>query len=125
MQKEIIAAIDVGSHALRMKLGELRANGDFKEIESFRKVAALGHDTFTNSKISFESVDKVCTILKAFNNTMNDYSVKNYKALATSAIREASNKEYIIDQIRLMTGIEVEVIDNSEEQYLTHKAIKI
>ncbi len=124
MQKEIIAAIDVGSHALRMKLGELRANGDFKEIESFRKVAALGHDTFTNSKISFESVDKVCTILKAFNNTMNDYSVKNYKALATSAIREASNKEYIIDQIRLMTGIEVEVIDNSEEQYLTHKAIK-
>lgn len=124
LQKEIIAAIDVGSHALRMKIGELKSNGEFREIETFRKVAALGHDTFTNAKVSFESVDKVCNILKIFRNTMNDYGIKIYKAMATSAIREASNKEYIIDQIRLKTGLEVTVIDNSEEQFLTHKALK-
>lgn len=124
LQKEIIAAIDVGSHALRMKIGELKNNGEFRELETFRKVAALGHDTFTNSKVSFESVDKVCNILKIFKSTMNDYDIKIYKVMATSAIREASNREYIIDQIRLKTGLEVSVIDNSEEQFLTHKAVK-
>lgn len=124
MQKEIIAAIDVGSHAIRMKIGELKNNGEFREIETFRKIAALGHDTFTNSKVSFESVDKVCNILKVFKNTMTDYGITVYKAMATSAIREATNKEYIIDQIRLKTGLDVTVIDNSEEQFLTHKALK-
>ncbi|PKM95138.1 MAG: hypothetical protein CVU84_07390 [Firmicutes bacterium HGW-Firmicutes-1] len=124
MQKEIIAAIDVGSHALRMKIGELKNNGDFRELENFRRVAALGHDTFTNSKVSFESVDKVCDILKTFKSTMNDYGIKVYKAMATSAIREASNREYIVDQIKLKTDLDISVIDNSEEQFLTHKAIK-
>jgi len=124
VQKEIVAAIDVGSHALRMKIGELKNNGDFRELENFRRIAALGHDTFANSKISFESADKVCSILKTFKNTMNDYGIKVYKAMATSAIREASNREYIVDQIKLKTDLDISVIDNSEEQFLTHKAIK-
>lgn len=124
MQKEIVAAIDVGSHAMRMKIGELKSTGEFREIENFRRSAALGHDTFTNSKVSFESVDKVCGILKNFKNSMNDYGITTYKALATSAIREASNKEYIIDQIKLKTELNITVIDNPEEQFLTHKAIK-
>ncbi len=124
MQKEIVAAIDVGSHAMRMKIGELKSNGEFREIETFRRSASLGHDTFTNAKVSFESVDKVCGILRNFKNTMNDYGITVYKALATSAIREASNKEYIIDQIKLKTELNISVIDNPEEQFLTHKAIK-
>lgn len=124
MQKEIIAAIDVGSHAMRMKIGELKSTGEFREIENFRRSAALGHDTFTNAKVSFESVDKVCSILKNFKSTMNDYGITTYRALATSAIREASNKEYIIDQIKLKTELNITVIDNPEEQFLTHKAIK-
>lgn len=124
MQREIVAAIDVGSHAMRMKIGELKNNGEFREIENFRRSAALGHDTFTNSKVSFESVDKVCNILKNFKNIMNDYGITIYKAMATSAIREASNKEYIVDQIKLKTELDITVIDNQEEQYLTHKAVK-
>lgn len=124
MQRQIVAAIDVGSHAMRMKIGELKSTGEFREIENFRRSAALGHDTFTNAKVSFESVDKVCSILKNFKNTMNDYGITTYKAMATSAIREASNKEYIIDQIKLKTELNISVIDNSEEQFLTHKALK-
>lgn len=124
MPIDLVAAIDVGSHAMRMKIGELRSNGEFRELESFVKIAALGHDTFTYGKVSFETVDKACSILKAFKNTMTDYDVDIYKAVATSAIREASNNDYIIDQIKLKTGLDIEVIGNSEEQYLTHKAVK-
>ncbi len=66
MNVQLVAAIDVGSHALRMKIGQFNANGQFLELESFRKTAVLGHDTFNNGKMSFESVDKVCNILKMF-----------------------------------------------------------
>jgi exopolyphosphatase/guanosine-5'-triphosphate,3'-diphosphate pyrophosphatase len=124
MEKNIIAAIDVGSHALQMKIGELKKNGSFRELENFRKIVVLGHDTFTTNKISFQSVDKTCNILKAFNNIMNDYGIEIYKAMATSAVREAANKDYILDQIKLQTGLNIEVISNSQEQYLTHKAVK-
>lgn len=124
MSKKVIAAIDVGSHALRMKIGELNKSGKFKELESIRKIAVLGHDTFTKGKLSFDSVDQVCDLLKLFKKSFNDYGVEHYEAKATSAIREASNRDYIVDQIRLKTGLEIDVISNSEEQFLTHKAIK-
>lgn len=122
--KEIIAAIDVGSHALRMKIGEVNRSGEFKELESFRKIAVLGHDTFTKGKIDFESVDQVCELLKLFKRSFADYGVSRYQAVGTSAIREASNRDYIVDQIMIKTGLDIRVISNSEEQYLTHKAVK-
>lgn len=125
MNVQLVAAIDVGSHALRMKIGQFNANGQFLELESFRKTAVLGHDTFNNGKMSFESVDKVCNILTMFKKSLNDYHITGYKAMATSAIREAKNRDYIIDQIKLKTGLDIEVIDNSQEQFLMHKAIKM
>ena len=124
MSKKVIAAIDLGSHALRMKIGEINKSGKFNELESIRKIAVLGHDTFTKGKLSFETVDKVCDLLTLFKNSMEDYGVEHYEAMATSAIREAANSDYIIDQIKLKTDIDIKVISNSEEQFLTHKAIK-
>lgn len=124
MRRKVIAAIDVGSHALRLKIGEISKAGDFKEVESYRKIAVLGHDTFTNDKVSFASVDELCETLKLFQNSLRDYQVDAYKAMATSAIREASNRDYIIDQVKLKTGLDVEVISNAQEQFLTHKAVK-
>ena len=124
MRRNLIAAIDVGSHAIRMKIGEINRAGIFKELESFRKIAVLGHDTFTTQKMSFESVDKICQILSDFQKTMNDYGVRHYSAMATSAIREARNREYILDQIKIKTGFDVQVIDNAQEQFMTLKAVK-
>ena len=124
MRRNLIAAIDVGSHAIRMKIGEINRAGVFKELESFRKIAVVGHDTFKSQKVSFESVDKICEILGNFNKTMNDYGVRHYQAMATSAIREAKNREYILDQINLKTGFDVQVIDNAQEQFLTLKGLK-
>ncbi len=107
-----------------MKIGELDSEGNFKLLDSYRKIAVLGHDTFTHGKLTFASVEKVCHILKNFKKSMKDYHVQIHKAMTTSAIREASNKDYILDQIKINTGLNIEVIDNSQEQYLTHKAIK-
>lgn len=124
MKKNLIAAIDVGSHAIRMKIGELDRQGNFKTLESFRKIAVIGHDTFREGMVAFDTVEKVCSILENFKVVMDTYKINEYRAVATSAIREAKNRDYIVDQILLKTGFEVEVIDNSQEQFLTLMALK-
>lgn len=124
MEREIVGAIDVGSHALRMKIGEIDEEGNFRELENLRKIVNLGHDAFTEGRVGFDTVEKVCVVLEQFKYLLDTYGVKKYKALATSALRESSNRSYIIDQIKLKSGLNVQVIDNSQEQFLTHKAVK-
>lgn len=124
MAKKQIAAIDVGSHSIQMKLGEVSRKGEFRELEHFYKTTTLGRDTFTGGKISFTSLEKLCELLEVFAQVMKDYQVSYYKAVATSALREAGNKDYIIDQVKHKTGIDIRVISNSEEQFYHHRAIK-
>ncbi|NDL67664.1 HD domain-containing protein [Anaerotalea alkaliphila] len=124
MKREIIAAIDMGSHAIRMKIAEVDKSGKFRELESFKKMVTIGHDTFTMGRVGIQSVDQICSILELFKKSLAEYQVERYGAYATSAFREAANRDYIIDQIRLRTGIQVEILDYAREQSLTHNAIK-
>ncbi|MFZ5966694.1 MAG: HD domain-containing protein [Bacillota bacterium] len=120
----IIAGIDIGSHALRMKIVEVDKNGEIKTLEQLRHSVALGRDTYATERVSFEAVDETCEILKGFKRLMNGYHIKNYRAAATSAIREAQNRDYIVDQIKLKTGFDIDVLSNAEERFLTYKAIR-
>ena len=123
-KSEIIGAIDVGSHALRMKIVEIKAKEEFKTLEMVRQPVSLGRDTFAMGKVSFETVNKTCNMLKGFKQLMTEYNIQAYRAVATSAIREAQNRSYIIDQIKLKTELDIDVIDTSEERFLTYKSIR-
>jgi exopolyphosphatase/guanosine-5'-triphosphate,3'-diphosphate pyrophosphatase len=123
-KNEIVAAIDMGSHALRMKIAQISSEGKIRTLELLRYPISLGRDTYAMGRVSFKTVDETCEILKGFKNLMADYGVKTYRMIATSAVREAENREYIADQIRLKTGLNIEVISNAEERFLTYKAIR-
>jgi exopolyphosphatase/guanosine-5'-triphosphate,3'-diphosphate pyrophosphatase len=123
-KSEIIAAIDVGSHALRMKIAQISSHGEIKTLELLRYPVSLGRDTYAMGKVSFKTVDETCEILKGFKKLMADYRVKIYRVIATSAVREAQNRDYIADQIRLKTGLNLEIVSNAEERFLTYKAIR-
>ncbi|MCX7773989.1 MAG: hypothetical protein N2376_12845, partial [Clostridia bacterium] len=120
----LFAAIDIGSHKLKMKIVEITPQGEVKTLETADLLIPLGRDTFNDGKLSFESVKKTCEAIQGFKRLMTDYGVKDYRVVATSAIREAGNRDYMIDRIRLLTGFDVEIINNSQEKFLTYKAIK-
>ena len=65
----------------------------------------------------------MCRVLGEFAKVMKSYQVDDYRAVATSAMREAGNSHIILDQIRVRTGIEVRIISNSEQRFLSYKAI--
>ncbi len=123
MGLKTFAAIDVGSFVLSMKIFEISDKKGIKEIDHIRHRVDLGTDTYATGKISNERVDELCRVLKEFTTIMKVYKVDDYKAYATSAIRETANTTIVLDQIRQRTGISLEVLSNSEQRFLDYKSV--
>ncbi len=122
-EKKRFALIDVGSSSLTMKIAELSRGEAPRIIETVRGNLALGEDTYTHRRISDRNVDLCCEILQGFRLKLEEYRITDYRVVATSAVREAENKVYVLMQIRHKTGFEVEVLDNGIERYFHNVAI--
>ncbi len=120
----IFASIDVGSNEIRMKISDINKNREIKILESVKHQVNLGKDTFSGGKISFPTLEKTCEVLYGFKQLMRDYSCREYRAVATNAVREANNREYVLDQIKIKTGFVIDVISNSVERYLSCNYLK-
>ena len=119
------AAIDVGSFEVEMGIYEISNRNKIRKLDQIRHVTALGKDTYNNGKISYEMVEELCDVLADFARIMKSYKVTEYRAYATSAMREARNNRIVLDQIRVRTGIQVRIISNSEQRFLGYKAIAV
>ena len=117
------AAIDVGSYEIEMKIYEISQKYGIKEIDDIRHVMELGRDTYVRGSISFELIEELCDVLYRFNDIMKGYEVQDYRANATSAIREAKNAHIVLDRIKVRTGLDVKILSNSEQRFLGYKAI--
>lgn len=96
MAVRIFAAIDVGSFELELGIYEISYKTGIRCVDHIRHVIALGKDTYSLGKISFGLVEEMCRVLGEFVQIMKAYRVKDYRAYATSAIREAQNKQIIL-----------------------------
>ena len=123
MAVRMFAAIDVGSFELELGIYEMSYKTGIRLVDRVRHEIALGGDTFSRGKIGYRLVDEMCRILGDFAAIMKEYRVKDYRAYATSALREAQNRQVILDQIRVRTGLEVRIISNSEQRFISYKAI--
>ncbi len=125
MSVRTFAAIDVGSYELGMKIFEFGGKGGVKEVDSLRHSIELGSDTYQDGIISTHHMDELCHVLSDFAQIMKAYKVDDYKAYGTSAIRETKNRAIVAEQIKLRTGIRLDVLSNSEQRFLHYKAAAI
>lgn len=121
---EPIAAIDVGSNFLRMMIAYISAEGGIRPLEDLWKPTNIGRDTFANGRISPISIHETCNTLQGFSQVMKDYRIQRYRAVCTSGIREADNREYVLEQIRSRTGLNCEVINQAQERFYVYKAMR-
>ena len=117
------AAIDVGSYELTIKIFEFSGKHNMREIDCVSKRLDLGSDTYAMGKIGNEKMDELCRTLKDFSDIMKAYKVEDYKAYATSAIRETENTTIVQDRIAQRTGINVEILSNSEQRFMDYKSV--
>lgn len=117
------AAIDVGAYELELGIYEMSDKIGVRAIDHVKHVMALGEGAYSNRKISHDLVDEMCQVLREFLRIMKGYQVEGYRAYADSALREAKNSQIALDQIRVLSGINIRVISNSEQRFLNYKAV--
>lgn len=118
-----VAAIDVGSNALRMAIAEVSPEGHIEVLERLQRAVRLGQDSFRRGRLGGETLRAAMAVLRDFKQLLDLYKVERVRAVATSAIREASNADTFLDRAFLATGLNFEVIDTSEESRLTVSAV--
>lgn len=119
----IFGAIDVGSYEVNLKIYELSTRKGIRIVNHVRHRIELGKDAYATGKISTEMVDELCGVLTDFQRIMKEFGVEEYRACATSAIRETRNSVVLLDRIYLKTGVRLEVLNNAELRFLGYKSI--
>jgi exopolyphosphatase / guanosine-5'-triphosphate,3'-diphosphate pyrophosphatase len=121
-----LAAIDIGSNAIRFQVSTVLDNSPtilFKKLEYVRFPLRLGHDVFTTGKISAKSIEKFKKLMKAFKLLVELYEVNDYMYCATSAMRESENGQQLADEVEQEYGITINIIDGIREAELINTAI--
>ena len=113
------AAIDIGSNAIRLLvMNVVEQQGkepQFNKSALFRVPIRLGQDAFTVGEISEENISRMVDAMKAYKLLMKVYKVEQYKACATSAMREAYNAKEVVDIIKKKADIRIDIIDGKKE----------
>lgn len=118
------AAIDIGSNAARLLIKsidrEANDKNKFKKMMLLRVPLRLGFDIFSDGILSDKRADKLRRLMKAYRQIMKIYDVQDYRACATSAMRDAKNGPEVIRRIKKDTGINIEIIDGREEANIVY-----
>ncbi len=116
-----LAAIDIGSNAIRLLIEEVRQfNGEIRidKVSLTRVPVRLGEDVFTTGKISDERIRQLVKTMRAFWYIMDVHQVEMFRACATSAMREAKNRKAVIDTVEREANFKIEILSGEEEANL-------
>ena len=120
-----LAAIDIGTNACRLLITEVVQNeGEkpiFNKLNLIRVPLRLGFDVFETGEISREKNEMILQTMKAYAHLMKAYNVQKSIAVATSAMRDAKNRDEIVRNIFLETGISIKVITGDFEASLIYE----
>lgn len=128
-----LGAIDIGSNAIRLRIVDVDEPEPgprgarfrpFREVTAERVPVRLGHDVFTRGRIEPTMIAQACDALSRFRATMDAVKVERYRAVATSASREAKNADVFVERAEREAGVHVEVIEGVEEARLVQIAVR-
>jgi exopolyphosphatase/guanosine-5'-triphosphate,3'-diphosphate pyrophosphatase len=124
---KVITVIDVGSSSIRMAVAELQADGTIRTLDEVQQAVDLARDSFTTGRISQATTEACVEVIRSFKRLLAEYGVstfENVHAVATSAVREAANRNAFLDRIEIATGLRVEVISEADINRITYLAVE-
>ena len=117
------SSIDIGTNTIRMIMMEEDAVGSPKEVLSERSIVRLGEGINSEKRILPHRIDQAVRVIKNFLKISKQRGNFPVKAVATSAVREAENREEFVRRVQLETGLEIDVISWEEEARLTQEGV--
>ena len=119
-----VAGIDIGTLTCRLLVATVSSEGSVDAIRSEKKILRLGEGVDHTKRLKPDAMSRVIETIQAWKAIIESYGVERYTAVATSAVREAGNREEFLERVRSETGVEVEVIDGEEEARRTFLGIR-
>jgi len=113
-----VAAIDCGTNSIRLLIADI-AGDNFKEVLRTMEIVRLGQGVDQNKAFHPDAIDRTLKAVELFRDQIASKGVEKIRFCATSATRDASNRNLFIDGVRDILGIEVEVIPGEEEAELS------
>lgn len=122
----VVAVIEIGSTGIRLVVAEVDGSGGFKVLDRAGKQSRIGRDVFTSGMVSREAVRECMAVLASFRELIRGYglSPKDVRVIATSALREAQNRDTFVDRVALQTGFKVTIIEDIEENHLMYLGVQ-
>ena len=113
-----VAAIDCGTNSIRLLIADI-AGGNFKEVLRTMEIVRLGQGVDQNKAFHPDAIDRTLKAVELFRDQIATKGVEKIRFCATSATRDATNRNLFTDGVREILGIEVEVIPGEEEAELS------
>jgi exopolyphosphatase/guanosine-5'-triphosphate,3'-diphosphate pyrophosphatase len=120
---EKIAAIDLGTNSLRLLIGHVDEKGSIQRVLLRRHITRLGGGFTRERGISAEALDRTIEALHEFSALLKKFCVARYRAVATSAVRDAVNGREFAAKVLEKTGIVLEIIDGRKEAMMTLRGV--
>ncbi len=123
-----LAAIDIGTNAARLLIAAVQQTNNhiqFQKLAYYRVPLRLGEEVFDKGKISSQKALHFQQTIQAFSLLAQAHEVSALRAVATSAMREASNGKKIAKQIWQDTGVQIDIISGDEEAQLIFNSFEI
>jgi exopolyphosphatase/guanosine-5'-triphosphate,3'-diphosphate pyrophosphatase len=118
------AAIDIGSNSIRMQAAETGAGMPAKILAAERQVTRLGAGVFNDGRITADAIEFVCANLARMAQIYQKLDVIGVRAVATSAVRDASNQQEFLERASKALGAPIEIISGQEEARLIHLGVQ-
>ncbi len=119
-----LAGIDIGTLTCRLLIADLPHRGRLKEVRSERRILRLGAGVDQTKQLSVVAMDRVLQCLKEWREMIDASHVDATAAVATSAVRDAENRDEFLDRVKREVGFEVELISGEEEARRTMLGIR-
>ena len=119
-----LAGIDIGTLTCRLLIADIPATGPLREVHSERRILRLGEGVDQSKRLRREAMDRVAECLREWHRVIDDYHVHARTAVATSAVRDAQNRQEFVDRVKCETGMDVEILTGDEEAQRTMLGIR-
>jgi exopolyphosphatase/guanosine-5'-triphosphate,3'-diphosphate pyrophosphatase len=119
-----LAGVDIGTLTCRLLIADLPHGGRLKELRSERRILRLGEGVDQTRQLSVAAMDRVLSCLREWQEMIDAFHVDAAAAVATSAVRDAENRDEFLDRVKREVGFDVELISGEEEARRTMLGIR-
>ncbi len=120
----ILAGIDIGTLTCRLEIAEVTSSGHVTKLHSDRRILRLGQGVDRDRVLRADAMARVVATLKEWRQIIDAYQVEATAVVATSAVRDAGNRQEFLNLIAREAGLQVEIISGAEEARRTTLGIR-